>query len=133
MASATATVTVNTYPKGLTSDQRFLHVFGTIAISASPATYTTGGLALNFNPLSNGENGFIQLDVPNTTPVQVYIDSVGGGLFEYGWNKANNTIQIFAASAGAAGSAPFAELGNGVAIPAGVSGDTIAFEAVFVR
>lgn len=132
MAVATATVTVSAFPNGQTNDERFIHVLGTIAISASPATYATGGLALSFTPLASDSGGFISVLPDNATPVMVYIDSVGGGLFEYGWNKANNKIQIFAASAGAAGTAPFVELGA-VAIPAGVSGDTIAFEALFVR
>lgn len=130
MATAIATVTINAFPSGVDYTKKSVIVRGTIAVQASPATYATGGLSLNFNVLQPVTNFAIET---LSGPSQVFIDSGAGGLYEYGWNKANNALQIFAASAGVAGSAPFVEFANATAIPASVSGDTIYFEAVFPR
>ena len=121
MAVATATPTINAFPNGVDNTQRFTRIYGTIAISASPATYATGGLALSFSGLEPIKS--------TQSPVIVYIESVKGSGFIYGWNQSTGKLQIFT---GAAAQSALTEL-SAAAIPAGVSGDTIFFEALFLR
>lgn len=121
MATATATFTQYVYPNGLDETGRFERHIGTVAIQASPATYATGGLALSF----------LNESVKSNNPAQqVSIYSVAGSGYVYAYNASTGKVQIFQ-SAGSA--APLAELGNGSAIPAGVSGDTIEAQASFFR
>ena len=62
-------------------------------------------------------------------PDTVWIQSIAGSGFVYSYNKANATVQIFT---GAAAQAGLTELTAGP-IPSGVTGDTIEFEAEWVR
>lgn len=134
MATAIATITIDNYPAGINNLQRTQHVRGTVAIQASPATYATGGLALNFLGAKDSANNFIEfLSGQSPTEVTFYDDSATPTGYVFKWNKAANAIQILAASAGAAGSAPLVELANALAIPASISGGTIRFKAVFSR
>ena len=120
MATATATPKIDVGgPKGyrIFNDNDMAHVFGTIAISASPATYLTGGLPLNFL----GVTGFPS---PNT-PYWVWVTAADGQVaYQYQWRKSTGNLIIYTAGA---------ELANALAIPAVVSGDTIQFEAVVQR
>ena len=128
MATATATATVDaTGPKGyrIFNDMDMMHVWGTLAIQASPATYATGGLAISWT--------IPGIDTANLTPYHVEFFSVNGGLYEYEWNAASGKFQLFSASAGVANAAPFQEFTNATAIPANVSSDTIRFHAIFQR
>lgn len=131
MATATATVTI-TPVGGVTVDstKALEVVYGTIAISASPATYAQHGLTLNFSqdliksglaplwvdvqsspPAGTSPSGYVYLFCPGTTP-------------------ANGRLAIFQAAGSAA---PDVELSDASAIPAGVSGDVITFRAQFQR
>lgn len=123
MANATATITLNNFPDDKDLTFNHITVLGTCAISASPGTYPTGGLPISFAGAPVG------IDKPSW----VEFMSVAGGTFEYGWNKANGTIQIFADAGGVAQAAPLVELTGGTAIPAAVSGDTILVKAQFRR
>lgn len=121
MTVAAATPTINAFPNGIDNTQRMTIVYGTIAIGASPLTYATGGVVLSFSglePIKSTQN-----------PVIVYIESVSGSGYTYEWNKATGKVQIFT---GAAAQSPQTELTAG-AVPAAVSGDTIAFEAHFLK
>lgn len=95
-------------------------VLGNLAFSASPDTYSTGGVPVN-------------LAIPQIkatrTPIVVYIQGLSGYSYVYvpGSNASNGAVKVFT---GAAGQSPFTELAAG-AIPAGISGDTITFEAFF--
>jgi hypothetical protein len=142
MATATATITIDAFPAGIDNSQRVIYVSGTIAVSASPATYATGGLALNWAGLQAGGNYlFVESQGSNLNPFMVWLTSaavsgttVGG--YGYVWNKANNTFQILATTGalGTAGVSPTQEeMANGTAIPAAISNDTIRFEAIFIR
>jgi hypothetical protein len=101
---------------------------GTLAISASPATYTTGGIACNL---------FLPLLKVTFAPLFVEVNSLGSGttgtLFEYvyipGADASAGLLKIF--TTGTATQAGMAELTNGAAIPADVSGDIISFFAIF--
>src|SRR5579872_212605 len=125
MANATVTLTLNQYPNGLDNGQRFIYAFGTAAISASPATYPTGGLALNFAALQNIGDGSLPVNPTDiAAPVAVEFESRSGSGWVYRWKQSTNTLQIMAASGGTAGTgAPEEEMTNATAIPAGVSGD----------
>src|SRR5690242_3175941 len=100
MANATVTLTVDAYPNGITNDERYIHCRGEAAISASPATYPTGGLALNFTTVTTSPDGQL-LPVTATdltAPVDVQFESQSGSGWVYGWNKATNKLKILAAS-----------------------------------
>ena len=98
-------------------------VFGTITVSASPATYTTGGIVTNLETSSEIK--------ASRTPLAVFVWGVSGYVYAYipGSNNSNGLLKIFVQ--GAAAGDPLAEIGNGDDIPAGVSGDTINFIAVY--
>jgi hypothetical protein len=123
VAVATPTVTFKDATQGL------LHYVGTVAISASPATYAAKGLVMDFT-------GLVDTDQP---PLAVSVRSAvaaGSGataLYLYNFNPgttpANGKLQVFT---GAAAQSALAELADG-AVPAGVSGDTVVFEAWFKK
>lgn len=132
MATATATPGAYPFPWGVDNTQRFIEIRGTIGISASPDTYATGGLAVNWTQMAV-DGGF---EVPVNAgslavPVGVHFRSVSGSGYIYEWNATNNTIQIFVQGA-AAGDA-LAEMADLAAIPAGVSNDNVQFEATFTK
>lgn len=139
MAQATVTITYDDPISEQDNGQHSQWMYGTIAVSASPTTYATGGLS----GLATG-GGIIWTvgDFPKvriTVPKDVYFYSaalsgstVGG--FGYYWNKASNTFQIAAAFTVTAGTGPQGEeMTNGTAIPANISNDTIRFEARFLK
>ena len=124
VATPTITLTDNT--------QKLEHVFGALAVGASPLTYTTGGIAcsfLGFNAIKSGSE-----------PIEVDVSSqpaAGSGaaakfIYQYlpGAALGDGLLQIFT---GAAAQAGLTELTGGGAVPAGVSGDAIAFHAYFNR
>lgn len=137
MAQATVTLKVYPFPNGVDTSQRRTTISGQAAIQASPATYTTGGLgtattgALNWQALVDQLTGAaVIVETTASQPIMVYFTSVGGSGYIYGWNKSTNKFQIFT---GAAAQAALTELTNGAAIPAGVSGDVIEFDADFAK
>lgn len=131
MSAAVATITVDAYPKGVDNTQRMTIIRGTVAIGASPLTYTTGGIAI-VSASNATQSGWAQepIKVTSDTPIECEFYSVAGSGFVYTWNQASNTLQIFT---GAAAQSALTELTGGGAIPAGVSGDTIRFTATFLR
>jgi hypothetical protein len=113
MAQATVAVTVSR----VWSDGVMLNVLGTLAVSAGPDTYATNGLTVNLNdPLIKAQRA----------PLFAAIYSSGGYTYYFtpGSNNTNGKLKIFTALG--------TELGNGVAIPAGNSGDTVTFHARFL-
>lgn len=121
MAAAVAVVSV--------TDDRYTWVAGnkfyaivSIAITVSPATYTTGGIAMSL---------FVPLIKATLPPVFVNITSSAGYVYYYvpGVDASSGTLKIFVQGV-AAGDA-LAEMANNTAIPAGVSGDTILAEIIF--
>lgn len=127
MAVATAVPTITF----VETTQDAIHVHGTLAVGASPLTYATKGITLSFAGLD--------LIKSSSAPIKVYIMSqapAGYGaanMYEYSFNpgttQANGLMQIFT---GAAAQTALTELSAG-AVPAGVSGDTIVFEAIFQK
>jgi len=90
-------------------------VYGTLAIGASPGTYTAGGILLNFN----------QSQI-KATRIPIFVTIQGQSGYEYayvnGTNASNGKLKILTTAA--------TEVTAG-AMPAGVSGDTIQFKAEF--
>jgi hypothetical protein len=124
MALSTVKATIYAYPNGNDNTQRRQILMGTLAISASPGTYPTGGFSLTnvFALEANKTSNY-------NTPMYLTVYSVSGSGYVYAYNRANNKLQIFT---GAAAQSPLAELSAG-ATPAGVSGDTIEFFVEFAR
>lgn len=134
MATATATVAAYNEPFGLDETAKRFYLHGTIAISASPATYATGGLVANWSAIKDAAGALVQLGTKNVNPDTVWIQSIGGSGYVYQYNKATGKIQIFTVDAAAVATQyPLIELANAAAIPAGISGDSIEFEAEWVR
>lgn len=143
MATALCTITIDNFPAGIDNSQRVIYVSGTIAIQAGPATYLTGGLALNWQAALDASGqlaNLIAVGPGGLKPFMVWLSSgatagttVGG--FGYVWNKASNTLQLLASSGTqTAGTGTISqEMTNTTAIPASVSNDVIRFEAIFVR
>lgn len=118
---AAAVVTVNVGKTGWTDGAQYYHLIGLI-ISASPATYTTGGIACNLN------NALVKA---SRTPRFVSIYGLAGYTYVYvkGTDNSNGLLKIFVQD-GVSGN-PLAEMANALAIPAGVSGDTILANAMW--
>lgn len=119
MAVAAITVVV----QQVWSEGKMFHVVGTVDFDPSAATYATGGNTVNFNdPLIKAQRA----------PVMVVLQSlVGSGyLYSYvpGTDNTNGKIMVLT---GAAAQSPLTEFTAG-AVPAGVSGDTIQFHAMFL-
>jgi hypothetical protein len=113
MAAAIASLTV----RNQWLDQVY-NVTGTVAISASPATYTTGGIALNMNQAS------VKASRPPES-ITLFSEGSSGYIYEYvkGTDNSNGLLKIFVQDAISGN--PLAEMANSTVIPAGVSGDTI--------
>ncbi len=103
-------------------DSRRLHVIGSIAASGS---YSTGGDTLDLSTAA------LQSLSP---PIGGAVEVEGDAGFDYRWvsgtTLANGKVKIF--QTGAALSGPLAELAAG-AYPAAITGDAIAFKAVFKK
>jgi hypothetical protein len=124
MAVATAKVTVI----ATDTTQSCEHVYGKVAVDASPATYATGGIAMSLS-------GFDQIK-SGSVPLEVTVNSKSANTKKYiyqfvtGTTLANGKLQIFVQDATAGN--PLNEMAAG-AIPAGVSGDTIGIRAIFKK
>lgn len=116
MSVAIATPTVTAQWK---SGQEY-KVMGTLAITASTATYATGGIALNF---------FQEVIKATRTPlsVKVWGEQAQSGQTQYdysyvpGADASAGLLKIFTGGSEIAASA----------VPSGVSGDVINFEAIW--
>lgn len=120
-AAAIATLTIPDERYTWVSGNKYT-IIGNLTITASPATYTTGGIACNlYSPLVKA----------TLTPVRVYIDGESGYTYKYipGSDASQGLLQIYVQDAIAYN--PLAQIVGGDTIPAGVSGDTILLEAVF--
>jgi hypothetical protein len=119
MANAVATVTVPDSRYSYSDGSKYF-VYGTLAVSASPAVYVTGGIALSF---------FVPLCKASRTPMIVFLVGQSGYVYAYvpGADASTGLLKIFQQSAA---TSALTEI-PASAIPAGVSGDVIQFEAVF--
>lgn len=138
MAQAVVTITYDDPITQSDADQHSQWMYGTIAVQASPATYTTGGLGTGVT----GSINWVVSDFPKVftlVPKDVLFYSAGAagttiGGFGYLWNKASNKFMIFAATTVVAGTgAQQQEFTTATAIPANVSNDVIRFEARFSK
>lgn len=122
MSQATVVFTANKFPFGVDTTERHQNVFGTLAISASPDTYTANGLPIELDSYEYVKSGYPALSPPvvlsppqPTFPVWADIDSLTG-INSYVYDPVHGTLRIFVSGT---------EVAGGAAIPAGVSGDTI--------
>lgn len=101
---------------------RVYNVYATLAIGASPATYTTGGIVMNLNQSAIKAS---------RTPQIVQITGQSGYIYSYvsGTDNSNGLLKIFAQDG--VSQDPLAELTSNGAIPAGVSGDVITAEIIY--
>lgn len=114
MAAAVVTVT----KIDIWHDTKRIHVLGTIAITAGPATYPANGIPISLV----GLEGMVTAQDPE----RMRIDGLSGYVYTY--DSVHKTIRIFEAPS--VPPAPLDELAADSAIPAGVSGDTISFDAI---
>jgi len=128
MAQAVATPTIT---EPVDNMMRTIIVRGTIAVQANPATYKAGGIACSFAGFDDIKSGSPPLNVKVWSQPAAGV-SPSGYVYDYtpGTSQANGQLSIFT---GAAAQSPLTELTDGAAIPAGVSGDSIYFEATFAR
>lgn len=115
MGAATLTFTLAT--NGSWFDGKREHAVGTLVVSASPDTYTTGGLDIStaFKSKVRG--------VGTNQPQDIQIDSTLGT--PVGWDRVNKKLLIFTSTN------TNTQITGGAAIPAAVSGDTFNVHAVF--
>jgi hypothetical protein len=119
MSVATAVVSV-VDQRSTWHDGSKYFVLGNIAVGASPLTYVTGGIAMSF---------FIPLIKASRTPIIVLITGQSGYVYQYvpGTDASLGLLKIFQQSAA---TSALTEI-PASAVPAGVSGDTINFMAIF--
>lgn len=121
MAVAHTTLTVKgTYDTWVAGDK--FSAIGTVAVSASPDTYSPGGIPF---PLSSGT-----AIKSSKKPDYVSISGSSGYAYIYVYGTSASTGKLMIMQGGAAVSSPAAELGA-VAIPATVSADTIHIMMIF--
>ena len=128
MATATATLTVNAFPKGVDNTVSQQVLYGTCALS-SGGTYATNGIPLNWAAIKNPDgSSFTPTFGPQTTvPIVAYFTSAIGGvqtttpaLQSYIYDNVHNSLRIYNGSV---------EVANAAAIAV----DTITFEAHFAK
>lgn len=122
---ATATITVTPQAQGQETNRFFVE--GTLAITANPDTYATGGLTLNFALAAAG----FQKVKASRVPLAVRVNGNNGWTYAYvpGTTASDGKLKIF--TTGAAAQAALVEMTNATVIPATVSGDTINFQGVW--
>jgi len=118
MADAVATPTVTQQ----WFDGKRTHVIGTIAVSASPATYATGGIVCDFTGLVKGNN---------SAPQFMQVLGQAGFIYRFvaGATVSAGKFMIFVENTVGTNS-PLAQH-TVAAIGSGVSGDTINFYGIF--
>lgn len=130
MAASVATITQFSFPNGreLTAPNGFVHLYGTISLSAG--TYTQNGIPLVWL-------GQIKDQVNSTVaPKWVEIFSAGSppSLYDYIWDSVNDTLRILISqNTAATGTAPFSEFQAGANLPGPIIADVINFHAIFQR
>lgn len=118
--------TIYEYPNGIDNTQRRLIVHGTLVFSGTPAS---GGDTIAWAGIRSANDDMVTLDTAQPDPEIVYIQSIANSGYVYGWNKATNQVEVFVQGAAAGDAlAPITS-----AYPSGVTGDTVEFEAQFIR
>jgi hypothetical protein len=132
MANSTIALTVSGYPSGANraGAPQWQNILGTAVISAG--NYVAGGIATTWVPMTNasGKNFFPAAGYKSLKPSFALFQSISGSGYGYEWNLATNKLQIFVT--GTAAGNPSEELPAG-ATPAGVTGDSIQFLAIFTE
>src|ERR1700678_2920572 len=111
MAVATATWTQSPWPKGQDFFHRRFVAHGTIAISASPATYPSGGIPITLATPTN-QNVLVLPANSHGSPITVYIESRAGSGYQYNWITADLWTSKYKGNTVAAGQALTDSNGN---------------------
>lgn len=121
MSAAVANVTIPDERYTGCAGNKFF-AFGSITISANPATYTLGGIVMNL---------LLPLVKASRTPLLVKVLGQTGYIYVYipGTDASNGLLRIYEQSG--VDDSPLDELDDGSAIPAAISGDIINFVAVW--
>jgi hypothetical protein len=129
MSIAKVTVNLLGSPDGSEFTQKNQIIRGTFGVQASTVspplttTYAAGGLAVAWTaePIKT-----------SAAPFEVQVWSATGSGYSYVYNVNTNKLQIFV-TAISPPTGPDQEFGDGSTVPAGVTGDTIQFSAVFQK
>lgn len=119
-------------PFGLdgTQNRRYLH--GLIPFTAQ--TYTLGGILPVYTAIKDQSGAVVLIDSVNTAPDTMWIQSISGSGFVYGYNKATGKIQIFVLPSAAPGAVNTGLVEySAVALSAAILADVVEFEAEWVR
>lgn len=103
------------------SSQKVIRLYATVAVSASPATYAAGGLAVDLSGLGP------YIEAPRL--IHQNVASNEGSGYVYVYNPATGKLMILEGD-GAGG--PGVQIAT-AAVPAGVSGDTIQAVLTFSK
>lgn len=122
MAAAVVTVSVPSINSGHVIGNKY-QVSGTMAITVSPATYTTGGISCSLtHPLIKATR----------VPLSVIVLPLSGYEYIYvpGVDASSGKLKVMVQDA--VSTNPLTEFTSNGAIPAAVSGDTLIFTATFI-
>ena len=89
MAAATAVFTQSAYPNGQDMTQRRLTLYGTLALTASPAVYTAGGIPVTFAANSQNQGGIDLPGLTNPGAIRGEFYSRKGSGYVYFWTTAD--------------------------------------------
>lgn len=121
MAAALAVVSVADIGKTAVYGNKY-EVMGSVAISASPATYAAGGVVMSLaHPLIKA----------GRTPISVSVQGISGVTYAYVPSTDATLGKLKILVQDATNNNPLKEITDGGAIPAAVSGDTINFYAIW--
>jgi hypothetical protein len=125
--AGTVTLTAYNAPYGLDATQSRQYLHGLVGFSTG--TYVTGGFLPSYSPIKDQSGQAVLLGTLNVNPDTMWIESIAGSGYTFGYNKASGKIQVFVSAA--AGSA-LEELPSGTSL-ATLNADTVEFEAEWVR
>jgi len=89
MAVATAVFSTSKYPNGYDFTSRRGHLYGTLAISASPATYPKGGIPVTLAANATTNGGFSTPGFSNFNSIRGEFYTRSGSGYVYSWTTAD--------------------------------------------
>jgi hypothetical protein len=92
MSVATATFTLSPYPQGLDETMRRVTIYGPVTITASPATYTLGGIPLT---LKSGTAGLVLPGTSNPACKTAHFESRANSGYVYIWTAVDLWTALF--------------------------------------
>ena len=108
-------------------DGKRLHSIGTLAIGASPGTYSTGGIACNFLTISLTETaglGGPPLPAVVSQPTFVRVDGIAGYKYEYDFTNKKLIIRSSGLATGTIAEGDVTVLGGAAGTALGITADS---------